>query len=101
MVILIYSSSSYAMPLKKLVLQIQMMIELIEGALAGDQFFFHCLFRIHFKIVHHPNIYIYFLVSGHATQEDTESPEEEDRKDERRFSVFCCVTIPFSYTITY
>lgn len=100
MVILIYSSSSYAMPLKKLVLQIQMMIELIEGALAGDQFFFHCLFRIHFKIVHHPNI-LFFLVSGHATQEDTESPEEEDRKDERRFSVFCCVTIPFSYTITY
>ena len=48
------------MPLKKLVLQIQMMIELIEGALAGDQFFFHCLFRIHFKIVHHPNIYLFF-----------------------------------------
>jgi len=41
---------------------IRAMIELIEGALAGDRFFLH--------------------FSGHAMQEDTDNPDEEDRKDE-------------------
>lgn len=59
-------------------LQLEQVKKLVEGAVPGDHFFFHCWFHasLYTYPVHHE------LDSGHATQIPNKTRSEEDGMDE-------------------